>query len=71
VADAVEVVLWDAEPAFANHKFYQSLGSVFGFILGPLITFPVKILLLSAGLFTATALMILLDRRFASLDSGT
>jgi hypothetical protein len=29
-------------------------------------TFPLKILLLSTGLFTATALMILLERRFAS-----
>ncbi|ELR11219.1 transporter, major facilitator subfamily protein [Acanthamoeba castellanii str. Neff] len=60
----------NTEPAFANHKFYQSLGSVFGFILGPLITFPLKILLLSTGLFTATALMILLDRRFASIDKA-
>jgi hypothetical protein len=58
------------EAAFAYYKFYQSLGSVFGFVLGPLVTFPTKIFLLSSGLFTATGLTALLARRFASINNA-
>lgn len=60
-----------AEAAFSNVKVFQAGGTALMFFLGPILTFNIKILIISATLVVAVVAIIILDTRVFPLRPQT
>jgi len=58
----------NAEPAFGNLKFWQSIGAICPFVWGPLISFELKLIILGASLCVAVLSVVFLDLKVASIS---
>jgi MFS family permease len=58
----------NAEPAFGNLKFWQSIGAICPFVWGPLISFQTKLIILGTVLCIATVSVAILDLKVASIS---
>jgi len=58
----------NAEPAFGNLKFWQSIGAICPFVWGPLLSFQVKLIVLGSTLCLATLSVLILDLKVASIS---
>jgi MFS family permease len=58
----------NAEPAFGNLKFWQSIGAICPFVWGPLLAFETKLIVLGSTLCVATISVLILDLKVASIS---